>query len=505
MNSTIRRSMTTVALASIPTMLAVPAQAGEGDFSYKIVADDYSYGEASFSIEGRERLMVDGAEQLTWWYPDHNVEISNRAIRRAPRVVVDYRECARQSRSIAKQADGANIVVAMPGSVICNTGKNGNITGGFKWTVDVPAVLKWNKKLGLYEHLFNLVKPANVGTDDEVMGHIKIGGVKYAIVKKCRNRLGGQVDKMYDKVVQVRYSEDIKESGKAVAEAMVTLDATFSVTCPNGANFNVKVTTKALGLSESYIEFTERTSVSILNAKKAELEREYKIDGGAKALAKAETAIEVSGTCGDNPPPSYESPSVHVTPVACVNPGQTRDVTVTAFNPNDKADSARLTFRGQTVGTKSVAANSEVSFVLQDVPAGSYTGSVLLETANKSKSFTVTVEDCPPPADNPPTMVCTVPEHIYVGDDAMWADFDITDPDGDAVSFNEPVLTGPIEKVTTDLTNVTGGKRLSVKFRATAIPEGTSQTAMIKVTGQAGGKSVSCSGSVIVENADTGW
>lgn len=111
----------------------------------------------------------------------------------------------------------------------------------------------------------------------------------------------------------------------------------------------------------------------------------------------------------------------------------------------------------------------------------------------------------PEEEDNPPTMTCTVPEHIFVGDDPMWADFDLTDPDGDPASFNEPVLTGPIQKMTTDITNVPGGKRLSVKFSATAIPEGTSQSATISVTGQAGGKSVSCSGTVTVENNNTGW
>ena len=51
------------------------------------------------------------------------------------------------------------------------------------------------------------------------------------------------------------------------------------------------------------------------------------------------------------------------------------------------------------------------------------------------------------PVDNAPTMQCQGPQHIYVGDDAMYADFDAHDADGHAISFREPVVNGPLEVV----------------------------------------------------------
>ena len=164
-------------------------------------------------------LLVNGAHQLAWWYPNHNITVTNKAIKKAPYVKVIYKPCAKQSASIAKQAHGASIVVAKVGSVICNTGKRGHIVGGFKWHVSKgPAVLKWNKSLKLYQHVFNLIKPSNVQSDDIVVGHITFHGVKYAVVKVCGNRMGGHVDVMYDNVVQVQYEQDIKEHGELAGE-----------------------------------------------------------------------------------------------------------------------------------------------------------------------------------------------------------------------------------------------------------------------------------------------
>ena len=111
----------------------------------------------------------------------------------------------------------------------------------------------------------------------------------------------------------------------------------------------------------------------------------------------------------------------------------------------------------------------------------------------------------PQPTDNPPSMQCQVPQHIFVGDDAMEADFDLTDPDGNPVSFDQPVVTGPIQVVVVEDTIVPGGKRRSVKFSAKDIPAGTSQSATISVSGSANGKPASCSGTVTVTNTKTGW
>ena len=110
----------------------------------------------------------------------------------------------------------------------------------------------------------------------------------------------------------------------------------------------------------------------------------------------------------------------------------------------------------------------------------------------------------PPPVDNPPSMECQAPQHIFVGDDAMWADYLASDADGDPITFAYST-SGPILVHTVEQSVVNGKQRLSIRFSAQDIPEGTSQVAHIVVTATANGKSVSCDTAVTVENNHTGW
>jgi|GEM_PF-4584423 hypothetical protein len=121
--------------------------------------------------------------------------------------------------------------------------------------------------------------------------------------------------------------------------------------------------------------------------------QEAHVDAAAAAIASVKADLSAEFTGCDTPPATYESPTVDVTPMACVNPGQTRDVTVTVSNPNNIADTARLTYRGQT-SDKAITANGQVTFTFANQAAGTYNGSALLVTAGKSQSFTVTVAEC---------------------------------------------------------------------------------------------------------------
>lgn len=235
------------------------------------------------------------------------------------------------------------------------------------------------------------------------------------------------------------------------------------------------------------------------------LEAKYRKSEEATLKLKESAAINLEGSaeasCESNEPtPTYDAPSVSVTPVACVNPGQLRDATVTVHNPNGVADTAQVTYRGQ-VYTKSVAANSQVTFTFPNQGQGTYPGTALLVTANRSASFTVTVEACPPPADTPPSMTCTGMQHVFVGEDRSAFDFDATDPNGDPISFGEPIISGPIRVVTVERT----GNRLTVWIVAQDIPVGTSQAASVRVVATAGGKTVGCTVNTTVENNRTGW
>lgn len=326
--------------ASTGLIMAAPSNAADGDFKFTVVAKDLSYGEASFSIKDRERLTVNGATQLTWWHPNHNVKVTKASLKKAPRLTIKYKACSKQSKSIAKQARGESIVIAKPGSVICNTGKNGNIVGGFKWTVKVPAVLKWNKRLKLYEHVYNIVNGK--------------------LVKTCRNRMGGHVDVMYPSVVQVQYEQDVKESATADASAEVGGTVTFKVTCPSGAWFNTTVTTKAEANASAEIEFTQRTLVSVLAAKEVELRHDLRADGDVDAVAKAETKIEVEGNCGSTPPPA--------TPKAVVSVDQLNDIDETdpkCLEEYDNPTAARVACESWTVFQAHVTVPDGVSGTLR--------------------------------------------------------------------------------------------------------------------------------------------
>jgi hypothetical protein len=152
-------------------------------------------------------------------------------------------------------------------------------------------------------------------------------------------------------------------------------------------------------------------------------------------------------------------------------------------------------------GKTSIEAHGKVSNIVskQSAHADASVSAAASVKANLKAQFTG-CDTPPPPVDNPPSMECQGPQHIYVGDDAMYADFILTDPDGDPVSFSAPVVTGPLDIVLVEDEAVSGGKHRTVGIRAQSIPAHTDQNATLSVTGQANGKSVSCTVNITVHN-----
>lgn len=285
---------------------AANATETDSDFKFTVIAKDLSVGAADFSIENRKRLLVEGATQVSWENPNHNVKVTKKQVRKAPHLKVKATG-ANSSKVIWKKSGRAKIVVLKRGSCVRNTGRENRLLVGFVWCLKYDAVLVFDAKSRQYRHSHNI-----------------IGG---RLIKTCLNYIGGNVP-MRDKVVQVRYEQDVRESAEAVAKALVEGTVTFKVTCPTGAWFNTIVHTSAFGYGRAAILFSERTRVSVMNAHRAKIVEDMKADGNASALAAAETSIEVSGNCGSTPPP--------VTPKAVVEIDQLNDIDET--DPNCEAE-----------------------------------------------------------------------------------------------------------------------------------------------------------------------
>lgn len=276
----------------------------------ELVACSYSETALETSASAATRALIEGATQLTWWYPNHHVTVTNKAIKNAPWVKVKYTKCSKQSKSIAKQAHGASLVIAKVGSVICNSGKLGKLVGGFKWKVQKgPAILKWNKKLHLYEHVFNLIVPGNVQADDTVVGYVTVNGTRYAIVKTCKNRMGGHVDKMFEVVVQVRNEGDVINESEVTGKSSGQVSVQGVLRCPAGT-----LTGTATVATETLVTIMVRAKASTM-MKAIEMaegivkaEASSKAKGNASAQSRALAAITLE--CSENPPTYDECPNI---------------------------------------------------------------------------------------------------------------------------------------------------------------------------------------------------
>lgn len=105
------------------------------------------------------------------------------------------------------------------------------------------------------------------------------------------------------------------------------------------------------------------------------------------------------------PPPSYNAPGVSAQATSCDTVGHNPGiVSGTVSNPNGVADTAVVTIGSQSV-TVSVPANGSTAFTMPNGYApGTYTGSAHLQSAGTSASFQVSVAQCTPPQQTPPSI-----------------------------------------------------------------------------------------------------
>ncbi len=281
----------TATLGLAPTFAATGSTGG----TTELEISTWSLGAASSNAEitDETRLVIDGATQVSWEVPDHNVTVTSKQLRKAPRIKVNATG-ANSSKVIFKAAvkklskklskkeaiKAAGIVILKKGSCVRNTGRENALRVGFVWCLAYDAVLVFDKPSKQYRHAYN----------------IRDG----KLIKTCLNYIGGNVP-MRAKVVQVRYEEDVEYEGNIMAVAEAKVSVKFSLTCPNGASFQVDGFATAYGRASDRVTFTSRTRVSVENGFKLKAEQNILVNQDVFAAAGA--GINIKATCGDNPPP----------------------------------------------------------------------------------------------------------------------------------------------------------------------------------------------------------
>jgi|GEM_PF-6212709 len=375
-------ALVALAMAVVGLQVATSFAPASADTSLTISTSAKAVGTPTVTFSNKTLATPGGKTQLLWWYPNHHIKVTKKQVRKAPHIKVNATG-ANASKVIAKKAHGASVVVLKVGSVVRNTGKLGHIVGGFKWHVTHQAVLKWNKKLKLYQHVYNV-----------------IGGKLH---KTCGNHIGGPVSKMYTKVVQVRYASSLQYTESVSATATATGYAHVTGTCPDGTVIDTTLSASGSAKASSAVSFTSRTQTSVTNAKRKSYQNSTSLKASASANAEANARAEVDIKCGSTPPPppATQAPTVNLSAGACVNEGEkTGVVTGNVGNPNDESGTGTLTLT-PTAASKNitVAANGSGSFSFSGLAAGTYT--VSLNMFGKTVSDTATLEQCstpPPPA-----------------------------------------------------------------------------------------------------------
>lgn len=326
------------ALIAITVLFAglAPANATSGT---SVTVESVSYAEtaAKAEVKSETRAVIDGATQVSWEVPNHNVTVTKKQLKKAVRIKVDatgansskvifqmavkkLMKTKKMSRSKAIKAAG--IVVLKKGSCVRNTGRENRLRVGFVWCLAYDAVLVYDKKSSQYRHAYN----------------IRDG----RLIKTCLNYIGGNVP-MRAKVVQVRYEQDVLMDVELESEVNVSATVKASLQCPTGTLYG-EASASASGSASASIRVKMKEKVTVVEAKKIELLSAARIN--AKTAAKAAAMARVKLECGETPTPVTPKPDlIEIDTINDVLVNNSRTITVSGNTAPDHTGTLFCTAR----------------------------------------------------------------------------------------------------------------------------------------------------------------
>lgn len=334
------------------------AQAEDGGDSVVVESTSYVETSAKADVKAETLAVVDGATQVTWEVPNHNVKVTAKQLKKAAWVKVNAtgansskvvykkakaklykvykkrffkkykktlprKEAKQKAKKKAKQkaVKDSRVVVLKAGSCVRNRGMRNRLPLGFVWCPDVPVVLKYDSKSKQYRHSHSLLTTSNLEAlkrelaaqdrldELEVVGTVKIGGVTYFIVKWCLNYIGGKVE-MVAKVIQVRYTHNLLMDVALESHVVATATVKASLQCPTGTLYG-EASASASGSASADFRVMLKYRDAKVRDEKARILKEAR--GKAKTAAKAAASARVKLECGNTPPtppPPVDNPPV---------------------------------------------------------------------------------------------------------------------------------------------------------------------------------------------------
>ena len=335
------KKITKIIIALIVMMAGLafmaPAANASGN-SVTVESTSYVETSAKADVKSEVRAIVDGATQITWEEPNHNIVITAETLKKAPRIKVNatgansskvifktakaklfkkYKKTMSKKKAKKRAVKDSQVVILKAGSCVRNTGKLNKLRRGFVWCPDTPVVVKYDSKSKQYRHTHSLLTASslealkkeleaqNRSDELEVVGTINIGGVEYSIVKWCANYIGGNVE-MLVKVIQVRYEGNLLIDIELESRAETTANVKASLQCPSGTLYG-EASASATGHSTASIRVQMKTKDASIEAEKSRILAEARIKAKTSALAAAQAKVKLE--CGDTPPPPPVTPA----------------------------------------------------------------------------------------------------------------------------------------------------------------------------------------------------
>jgi hypothetical protein len=279
--------------------------------------------------------------------------------------------------------------------------------------------------------------------------------------------------------------------------------------CPDGGFVTGNFSASAHVTGRTKIQISAMMSLLVKNGGnvKATLKEHLKLFYMEKLTADVNGQITAACGGGTPPPPPAPTYSCNTLSVAQSGPHM---VTITGFSTSQAngatfknavinwGDGQSSTYTAPVGKTHTYGADG--TYTIQATAVFDVNGQQVQATSGGCMA--AVTFNTPPPPDTPPSMTCQGPQHIFVGDDAMDADFDLTDVNGDPVSYGAPAVSGPISITVVDDNPITGGVHRAIGIVAqNTVPSGQQQTATLSETGYANGKSTSCTVTITVVNA----